>query len=368
MQDRIYRIIPAANPERKNLWQRLLDVIEQPLVLAALFGLGGVVGALLYTPLFILCALCLLLGLHRSGAMSGQSWYWQLAGYVALAAALSIGGYLLYWQLDKALDQFQGRFANKIVKAIKQQEQNPPPVAPSPAPVPKGKDTGGKFERIAPSDMFSVSIEWARLSSGGKGYGTNFWVYYPSETGCETDPIQAAYFIRVKNLRSIPISVVGYGVSVWGAPLKRISPQIGGVVGIPYKDGRMFGTTRDLVDALRPGMAIDFGQGSGFSWADVPIVEGSNFKKGVLLQLDLMNQLLKTPLQPNVPVRGWAFFQTPNERSFAVMGPTRITLETDDSQTFSYDIDLNHPNWELDNLDRIVTVKSFLDLSSCVRD
>ena len=83
--------------------------------------------------------------------------------------------------------------------------------------------------------------------------------------------------------------------------------------------------------------------------------------------MDLIENLLKTPIQPNIPIRGWAFYQSPNENAFTVAGPGHITIETDDSRTFSYDFNLRNPHPELDILDRVMTAKSVIDLSNCKR-
>lgn len=280
----------------------------------------------------------------------------RLLSVLSLAVALTIVGFLAPIETNAPTSHQRAPVAGR----------EPQPQSPLTAATTSSSGSH-KLEEHRPADMFSVSVEWARVSNGGKASGTNFWAYYPSEKGCEIDSIQAAYFIRIKNLLPTPVYVVGYGVSANGSPLKRILPQIGGIAAIPYEDGRMFGTTRNVIDTLRPGITIDFGQGPGFSWANIP-VQRSDFKRGVLLQLDLIDDLLKSPLQPNVPVRGWAFFREPTQTPFPIGGPPRITLETDDSRTFSYDSSLRYPNSQLDNLDRKITVKSFVDLSNCVRE
>jgi hypothetical protein len=59
-------------PQHKKLRAKLFDFIEHPFVLGALFVLSGIVGALIYTQVFILCAVCILLGFHRAEIVSGQ--------------------------------------------------------------------------------------------------------------------------------------------------------------------------------------------------------------------------------------------------------------------------------------------------------
>src|SRR5229473_1256487 len=82
--------------DKESMPSKVFKIIDQPLVLGALFAVGGVVGALLFTPAFILCALCILLGVQRSTALAGQSLTVKIVVYLSLAILLSVGGYFLY--------------------------------------------------------------------------------------------------------------------------------------------------------------------------------------------------------------------------------------------------------------------------------
>src|SRR5229473_1495635 len=105
-------------PDKKSMPSKVFNVIEQPLVLGALFAVGGLVGALLFTPAFILCALCILFGVHRARALAGQSPIAQIIFYLALAVLLSVSGYFLYGALDKALVRSQTAFANRVADLV----------------------------------------------------------------------------------------------------------------------------------------------------------------------------------------------------------------------------------------------------------
>jgi hypothetical protein len=209
---------------------------------------------------------------------------------------------------------------------------------------------------------FDVTVEWAQFSIGGKGYGTNFWIDYASRDDCELSPIKAVYFIRIKNLQPVPATVIGYNVDVGGTPLVKVLHKIGFIVGVP--DGQNLFGARGIMNRLKPGDTINFGQGPGFSMVQIAF-DRDDFARSVILQLDLIENLLKTPLPPNVPVRGWAFFQSPSENAFSLAGQGHVTLETDDSRTFSYAFDLRNAHPDLDMLDRTITAKSFADLSGC---
>jgi len=169
---------------------------------------------------------------------------------------------------------------------------------------------------------FAVSVEWAMFSVGGRGFGTGFWTYYPSPDGCSISPIQAVFFIRVKNLQNTPVTVIGYSLDVSGVPLTRTN--MGSVVEIPQK-GSIAGPKRPSGYPIE--RTINFGQGPGFSMVQFPLNE-SDFAQGVLLQMALIEDLLKTPLSPNVPIRGWAFYQSPNENAFTVAGPLSGQVKT----------------------------------------
>jgi hypothetical protein len=103
------------------LHKRLLDFIENPFVLAALFSLGGLVGTLFYTPFFIFCALSILFGFHRAKVVSQFSWKVQIPIFSMLVIVLVIGGYFLYGALDVALERLQTSFAKKVVAILRSQ-------------------------------------------------------------------------------------------------------------------------------------------------------------------------------------------------------------------------------------------------------
>jgi hypothetical protein len=215
-------------------------------------------------------------------------------------------------------------------------------------------------------DPFTVAVEWARFSVGGKEYGTSLWVKYPSKSGgCGIlFPIRGAYFLSIKNNRNVPVPVVGYTIDVMGQPLMKVQTGLGTIIGTPNSiDGHFFHPEWN-VSNFRPGQTFDIKQGSGFSMVRVPINQ-SDYSRAINLKMDLIDDLLKSPLQPGIPIRGWTFFQAKNENVLTVAGAGHVTLETDDSKTFSYSFDLRNPHPELDNMDRIIKLDSLVDLSDC---
>jgi hypothetical protein len=111
-----------------------------------------------------------------------------------------------------------------------------------------------------PADPFVVSVEFARVSVGGKAYGTSLWIRYPSRNGsCSgISPIQGMYFLSIKNRLDTPVSVVGYGVDSFGVSLPRVRTQMGTVVGTPNAiDGHFLHPKLHLND-IKAGSFFDF--------------------------------------------------------------------------------------------------------------
>lgn len=117
MANRIYRVVPAETP--KTFWAKLLDFIEHPLAVGALFAVGGLVGTLLSTPFLTLCAVSVVLAFHRVKVVAGQPLFIQVASYLLLISILSWGGYLLYDGLSLKLDAVQTEFAKKVASLVK---------------------------------------------------------------------------------------------------------------------------------------------------------------------------------------------------------------------------------------------------------
>src|SRR5271165_6063802 len=93
-----------ATSEAIPITTRLLNFIEQPLVTSAFGILGGLVGLLFYTPVLIVCGLCVALGFHRAKVVAGKSlWRVQIPAYAVLVV-LTIGcGYGLHSLIQSKL-------------------------------------------------------------------------------------------------------------------------------------------------------------------------------------------------------------------------------------------------------------------------
>lgn len=92
----------AHQPMPKNAWERLFDFAEQPLVLGAFGVLGGIVGALVYWPVFIVCGICVLLGFHRARVVDGRSWAVQIPSYALIFTIVVVAGWYINLAVLKA--------------------------------------------------------------------------------------------------------------------------------------------------------------------------------------------------------------------------------------------------------------------------
>jgi hypothetical protein len=301
-----------------------------------------------------------LLWLWRIGWAEMEKRWKEGVGIGILSVAIgwvALFGYSLYLETGK-------------INREAQLTEPPPPAFLPPVPPSKADTTRKKVlpTKMYEDETFEVAVEFARISFGGKEIGTSLWIRYPSSDGScgGLSPIQGMYFLRIKNNKNKPISVVGYGMDVSGTPLIRVRTRMGIIVGTPNViDGHFLNSKVHLSD-IKVGTVFDFGQGPGFSMVQVPLNQ-SDFFHGIVLKMDLIDDLLQKPLQPGATVRGWVFLQSPHDNAPTIAGAGHVTLETSDSKTFSYVFDLRNPHFKLDNMSRIITVESFADLSNCKR-
>jgi hypothetical protein len=90
---------PNSGDDSRSAWQRFLSFIEQPLFLGVFSVVGGLVGVVLYTPVFLVCDACVLLALHRSKAVEDKSTtikiIWYAVTFLVTSAILMGAGLLL---------------------------------------------------------------------------------------------------------------------------------------------------------------------------------------------------------------------------------------------------------------------------------
>lgn len=344
----------------------ILDFIEHPLTLTALFALGGLVGTLIYTPFYILCAVGLLLGLHRSGYVSTRAVRVQVGVYVVAAVVLAVGGYFLYGLLDAAVQRVQDDFARKVAALIKQKpsevkEQKPLP-EPGPGEPPKAPPSKPAV-KPKPNAVFSVAVEIKMMVPGPSKdvAGTGFWGLTSSGNGCYLRSADVVMFIRIKSLEPVKTMITAYNVYGIGGELTRIKMttatpvQILGHGVIP----------RNFSGTLR--LQIPTGSGNAnagffsFKFAD------SDFSIAVPVREDILDkEIADRYLEPGDTVRGWAFFEYPSPASL----PVRLIFNiTDDlGHVSSVEIPDEPGNPSGDSLRReFVLTGPTMDLSACTR-
>jgi hypothetical protein len=80
---------PTLPPDKENKW---LQFLEQPLVTLPVGTLAGLAGVFFYSPVLVLCGICLILGFHRSKVVAGKDKLRvQLPAYVILTLVLLAG-------------------------------------------------------------------------------------------------------------------------------------------------------------------------------------------------------------------------------------------------------------------------------------
>jgi hypothetical protein len=115
----------------KPLREALLDFIEHPLFLFALGILGGVVG-FLYTPVLMVCGLCIVLAFHRAKVVSGRPLVKvQLPAYALVFGLTFAGLYLVRITIPRKLrDDIRGLAAQTASDVLSGLSNNSPKQAP----------------------------------------------------------------------------------------------------------------------------------------------------------------------------------------------------------------------------------------------
>jgi hypothetical protein len=123
---------PTDKP-KKSGWHRLLDLVEQPLFLAIIGVIGGIVGVIVYTPIFLAGDAIALVALHRSGAVADKSrrvqLFWYCLLFVVMSAILLEVGVLL----KSSTREFTDNIARAVASYIKPQmvKDQPTPARPN---------------------------------------------------------------------------------------------------------------------------------------------------------------------------------------------------------------------------------------------
>jgi hypothetical protein len=110
--------LPAPIPTPEH---RFVDFIEHPLFLAGVSIVGAIVGVFLYSPVLLICEVCLLLALHRSKILRGRAKLYQASAY---GIALLLTAPLL-WGLDVLVKEPAREYLQQVTSGFRPQMKVP---------------------------------------------------------------------------------------------------------------------------------------------------------------------------------------------------------------------------------------------------
>ena len=111
------RIMPEQ--DSRTTWEhQLFGFVEQPLFIAALGILGGLVGLFLYAPVLVACGIAVLLAFHRAKPAVGLG-PWTKAAVYLLACVIVMGLlYVLHLRLDRKLAESNTTLAKLVASYV----------------------------------------------------------------------------------------------------------------------------------------------------------------------------------------------------------------------------------------------------------
>jgi hypothetical protein len=110
---------PTENQTSKSAWQRFFDFVEQPMLLATIGILGGIVGVILFAPVFLLCDIAALLALHRSRAVADKRLRTQVFWYGFVFVLMTVVLFEVGILLRSRSRQFTRELAQGIADSLK---------------------------------------------------------------------------------------------------------------------------------------------------------------------------------------------------------------------------------------------------------
>lgn len=112
--------LPFDSQDPKGLMGHILDVVEQPLVLAALAILAALVDIISHVPTLLIVGVLSLLGVHRSGKLKGKPiWRVQVPSYFVLLICMSASLFGFHILVKKSTATVVVDFVRKIKDAVK---------------------------------------------------------------------------------------------------------------------------------------------------------------------------------------------------------------------------------------------------------
>jgi hypothetical protein len=279
----------------------------------------------------------------------------QIPCYVSLFVISAFASYWLAAKLDYASKKYVDEVATAVSDKLKPFFTKEPRISEPP---------GGNLAQPSPKPpAFAVAQEFPILSFGGNKYGTRFWLRTPTPRGCTLYQAQAVIYLRIENLRPYPVTVVSYTLKAF-KPMVRLSALNHSIFGLSAPGESFYGATRI-------GEVVPAQQGSGsFAWSQISS-DNLDFSHAKLLEMDTLDEQIVKPLTPNVPVRGWAFFEYPlDKEDYMTAIATRLSISiktAERDEPFSYPLRVENGDPNGDVLPRDWKVKDIADISSCER-
>ena len=150
--------LSAPIPKKEN--HTFFDFVEHPLFLAGFSIVGAIVGVILYTPVLLVCGVCVLLALHRSKILQGRGTLYQASAY-GIVFLLSAS---LLWGVDVLVKRPAREYFQQVTGGLRPQMKVPsgnvPATASSnsinPIPLPGGIFTSPALNQMAATQPTNV--------------------------------------------------------------------------------------------------------------------------------------------------------------------------------------------------------------------
>jgi hypothetical protein len=327
-------------------------------------AIGAIVGAILVLiPLLALKWIFVAAGAVLVGRIlmedffPGKSLVRKVTGN-AILALLVAGTLAGLWRIipkpkeAPTLEETATLTAKKIIELMPLQSA---PREPIEAPPLKKKATPLKAE-----EAFAVAVETRIFVPPGGEYGTSEWAGGLAPGGCSLKSVQAELFLRITNLQKERTLITAYTVEAMGVPLTRIKMNL-------YKPFLILER-----GALKPSNQISLPiqmpvpQGGIGSLVTFKLKDAYPAEAKPVLAEFLDPQLAGHYLEHKQMVRGWAYFQYPNQAIF----PAKLVLNISDEtgHTFSYPIPDTGSDENADAMSRTITLGPTVDLSACTME
>lgn len=250
-------------------FQRILAVVEQPLVLLPAGTLGGIVGVFFFAPVLALCGLCILLGFHRSKVVSGKHIFKvQIPAYVAVSAMTLA---VLWWVNTSVQTKSKEQnvslaklVANSVIEIIDPRSQ---PRISQPSPT---EESTPKREK----NIFRIGERLAIVNLNRDFHKSSIiWISYKTQIGDVISPTAVLIYLDITNLTSHAETIKTYTLSVHTKHCNWL-----GLIPINLKDVSVFHVYNDISKAI----LLDF-QSNGLNYKLDNAIPGNESIHGWLL-------------------------------------------------------------------------------------